>query len=104
MAGSAGYSGWTLDGQNTFRVSGMIAAPTPGTKRQMPVSGCYTTAAVVDDVGKIDVPSYKGSCDGSLSLLYRTLQILHNDDPTRTLELPWEVIWPSVRQGLFGLV
>ena len=46
-----------LDDQNTFH--GIMAAVTPGNKRQMPVLRCSATSADVGTAGNIDIHFYK---------------------------------------------
>ena len=49
----------TLEGQNTFHGMGIIAAVTPGTKRQIYVPRCSATAVDVVAAAKMVIHFYK---------------------------------------------
>ena len=73
---------------------GIIAAVTPGTKRQMPVPRCSVTAADVVAAGKIGKHFYNGTSCASFPLIYKKLRNLRYNDPTWKLDLLWKVAWP----------
>ncbi|KAG1676109.1 hypothetical protein GQR58_014439 [Nymphon striatum] len=92
----------TLDGHGTFHGMGIIAAVTPGLRRQWIVPRMSVPIDSLDDA-KIAIKFYK-TMGKEAPLVYEELPRINVDDRTRHLNTMWKISWSMrpIRPGWSG--
>ena len=95
----------TLDGHDTFHGMGIIAAVTPGVKKEMPIPRINVSNEDLFSSGTINIKFYKAPLELP-SLLLKRFKVRNVEDPTDCQDILLEVVRPlkSITPGWSGFM
>ena len=80
----------TLDGMNTFRAMGIIAAVSPGIKTCTPIPRVTVSAEDLAAVGRININHFSATDASIIDLVYQRLPKVDVEDETSNVDLLWK--------------